>query len=108
MSAIAAVSSDNFEVEVVGSESPVVVDFWAEWCPPCRALAPVLESVAGQFSGRLKVFKCDVDTNEELAARYGAMRIPNLIFFKDGQVVDQTVGFLNEIELTARFERVLA
>lgn len=107
MSAVRAVGTGDFDAEVLHAAQPVVVDFWAEWCPPCRALGPVLDKVAAQYAGQLKVVKVNVDENEELAGRYGASRIPNLVYFKQGQIVDSTVGFMNEAELAARFDAVL-
>jgi thioredoxin 1 len=83
------------------------VDFWAEWCQPCKMLSPVLDSVANKFTGRLKVVKCNVDENHEIAAKYGVVSIPNLIFFKDGQIVNQVVGYKNEAQLSSVVEEIL-
>ena len=85
----------NFEAEVLKSDTPVLVDFWATWCGPCKAIAPVLEQMASDFEGRLRVAKVDVDSNMGLAQRYGVRNIPTLLLFKDGNVVDQRVGALN-------------
>ena len=108
MSEVAAVGTGNFETEVVQAGTPVVVDFWAEWCQPCKMLSPVLDKVAQSFSGQLKVVKCNVDENQDVAMKYGVMSIPNLIFFKDGQVVNQAVGYMNESQLTTKVNEVLA
>jgi thioredoxin 1 len=108
MAEVAAVGSGNFESEVVGSSEPVVVDFWAEWCQPCKMLTPVLDRIAQNYSGRLKVVKCNVDENQDIAMKYGVMSIPNLIFFKDGQVVDQVVGFRGEADLSSKVDEVLS
>ncbi len=108
MSEVAAVGTGNFETEVVQADTTVVVDFWAEWCQPCKMLSPVLDSVASKFGGKIKVVKCNVDENQDIAMKYGVMSIPNLIFFKDGQVVNQAVGYMNEAQLSAKVDEVLA
>jgi len=108
MSNVNAVTSGTFEAEVVGAAEPVVVDFWAEWCQPCKMLSPVLDKVSESYTGKLKVVKCNVDENQDIAAKYGVMSIPNLIFFKDGQVVNQAVGYMNESQLSGKIEEVLA
>lgn len=107
MSEVAAVGAGNFEAEVTQSAEPVVVDFWAEWCQPCKALSPVLDKIAGRYNGKLKVVKCNIDENPDVAMRFGVMSIPNLIFFKDGQVADQVVGFRNETELASKVDDIL-
>ena len=108
MSEVAVVGTGNFESEVVQADTTVVVDFWAEWCQPCKMLSPVLDSVASKFNGKIKVVKCNVDENQDIAMKYGVMSIPNLIFFKDGQVVNQAVGYMNETQLSAKVDEVLA
>jgi thioredoxin 1 len=107
MSEVAAVGTGNFESEVVQSETPVVVDFWAEWCQPCKMLSPVLDKVASKYNGQLRVVKCNVDENQDVAMKYGVMSIPNLIFFKGGQVVNQAVGYMNEAQLSSKVDEVL-
>lgn len=107
MAEVTAVGSGNFESEVVSSEQAVVVDFWAEWCQPCKMLTPVLDKIAQSYSGRLKVVKCNVDENQDIASKYGVMSIPNLIFFKDGQIVNQAVGYMNEAQLSTKVDEVL-
>jgi len=107
MSDLTAVGTDNFEKEVLQADGTVVVDFWAEWCGPCRALTPVLEKVAGDFNGQVKVVKCNVDDNQAIAVKYGVRGIPNLIFFRNGQIVGQAVGFMNAAQLTAKVNAAL-
>jgi len=96
---IKVLSTDNFEQEVLQSAEPVLVDFWATWCPPCRLIAPTIEALADEYQGRVKVAKLDVDEHGELAGRYGIRSIPTLLLFKGGQVVEQRVGALPRPEL---------
>ncbi|GIV58767.1 MAG: thioredoxin [Bacteroidetes bacterium] len=85
-------TDSNFEQEVLKSDVPVLVDFWAAWCGPCRVIAPVIDELAEEFEGRAKVAKMDVDHNPQTPMAYGIRSIPTLLFFKDGQVVDQMIG----------------
>lgn len=97
----------NFEQEVVRSATPVLVDLWAAWCGPCRLIAPVVEELAGTYTGRLKVGKLNVDDHPAIAAQHRVMNIPTLILFKGGQEVDRMVGVQPKEELVRRLERVL-
>lgn len=101
------VSSQNFEAEVVKSDLPVLVDFWASWCAPCRMIAPVVEELAKEYNGKLKVAKVDVDANQEIAMAFGIMSIPTLLIFNGGRVADQLVGAVPKSMLVDKIARVL-
>ena len=98
--ALPNVTDSNFQAEVLESEQPVLVDFWAPWCGPCRAVAPVLEGLAGEFAGRLKIVKVNVDENQQVAGALGVRSIPTLVLFKDGKPVQGAVGALSRAEIT--------
>ncbi len=102
------ITDATFESEVLQSEKPVVVDFWATWCGPCKMIAPILEEVAGEMGEKVKVTKLDVDSNSKTAGKYNIMSIPSLLFFRNGQVVDQVIGAIPKAQLVARLEKVLA
>lgn len=104
MSKVPAITSESFAADVENASGVVVVDFTASWCPPCKALAPILDKVAEKYEGRARFYKCDIDENPEPAGKYGVSSIPNLLFFKDGQVVDQYVGILGEGPLSAKVD----
>lgn len=107
MAKTSAVTDATFEAEVLKADRPVLVDFWAEWCAPCRMIAPIVETIAEEQADTLKVVKLDVDDNHQVAAQYGVMSIPTLILFKDGQPVERVVGFMPKERLLAALRRHL-
>src|ERR1700754_4525639 len=102
------VTDNNFQAEVLQSDKPVLVDFWAAWCGPCRALAPVVDEVAAQYSGQLKVMKMDVDRNSATPMRYGIRGIPALLIFKAGKVAEQIVGFVPKDQIDKSINKLIA
>jgi thioredoxin len=102
-----AVTEQTFEGEVLKSEVPVLVDFWAEWCGPCRMVAPIVEELASEYAGRLKVLKLDVDDNQNLAVRYNVMSIPTLGVFRSGEMVERIVGYMPKQEIKRRLDGAL-
>lgn len=107
-SGVLAVSDATFEQEVLQSEQPVLVDFWAVWCGPCKAIGPIVDSVAATYAGQLKVAKVNVDENSGTPSRFGIRGIPALLFFKGGKVVDQIVGFVPQETIEAKIQQILA
>jgi thioredoxin 1 len=102
-----AVTSSDFEQQVLKSDIPVLVDFWAEWCGPCKAIGPSIEQLASEYEGKAKVFKLDVDTEGELAMQYGVMSIPALLVFKGGKEIDRMVGAAPKPQIAALIDRAL-
>ena len=104
---IVHVSDASFEADVLQADGPVLVDFWAEWCGPCKMIAPVLEQLAGEYQGRLKVCKMDVDANTATAPKYGVRGIPTLIVFNNGEVAGTKVGAMSKSQLAAFVDGVI-
>lgn len=100
--ALLNLTQENFEREVVKSDLPVLVDFWAEWCGPCRMIGPVVEELAKDYQGKVKVAKLNIDEAQDLAMKFGVMSIPTLLVFKNGQVVNQAVGAMSKDQLVSR------
>ncbi|MFH0826773.1 MAG: thioredoxin [Candidatus Omnitrophota bacterium] len=100
-------TDSNFKHEVLESKLPVMVDFWANWCGPCKMVAPLVEQLAKEFKDKVKIGKIDVDTNPKIATTYGIMSIPTLMFFKGGKIMDQVVGALSLSELKRKIEENL-
>jgi thioredoxin 1 len=107
VSKVAEITDVTFESEVLKSSVPVLIDFWAPWCGPCKAIAPVVEELAGQYDGRLKVVKMNVDDNPQTPSKYGVRGIPNLLLFKSGGVADQIVGAVPKAHLVRAIDRAL-
>ncbi len=104
---IKTATDQNFDSEVLGSSKPALIDFWATWCAPCRAIAPAIDEIAEQYAGKITVFKMDVDGNPETPARFGVRGIPTVILFKGGEVVDQVVGAIPKSALEDLLKKAL-
>ena len=104
---ITVLSDDSFETEVLGSDLPVLVDYWAEWCNPCKMVAPVLEQMADEYEGKLRIAKLNIDENPETAPKYGIRSIPTLMVFKGGEVAGTKVGALSKQQLTEFVEELI-
>lgn len=100
-------TDSNFKKEVLESQLPVLVDFWAPWCGPCKMIAPAIEEVAKEYLDKIKIGKVDVDSNPKIPSHYGVMSIPTLMFFKGGQVLEQLVGAINKAELKRKIEEYI-
>jgi thioredoxin 1 len=108
MADVQAVTDETFHAEVMQSDIPVLIDFWAPWCGPCRAVGPVVEQLAGEYKGRLKVVKMNVDDNPKTPAQFGVRGIPNLIVFKGGEVKEQVVGAVPKAQLVKAIDSIVS
>ena len=104
---IVKLNKANFEQEVLKSPVPVVVDFWAEWCGPCKQVAPVLDELAGEYDNRVRIGKVNIDEDQELAADYGVRAIPTFLLFKGGEVAGQLVGMVSKGDMKAQFDKLI-
>ena len=101
------VNDSNFDEVVLKSDKPVIVDFWAEWCGPCRMIAPIIEDLSKEYAGRLVVTKCDIDNSPGVAARFGIRNIPTVLFFKEGKVTDKQVGAVPKMNFVNKINAIL-
>ena len=101
------VTDESFKQEVLDHDQPVVVDFWAEWCGPCKAIAPIVDELAGEYDGRVKFAKVDVDENQQVAASFGIRSIPVLLFFKGGEIADLIIGTVPKRDIVEKLDKLL-
>ncbi len=104
---IVNVSTASFDQDVTGSPTPVVVDFWAEWCGPCKMIGPILDELATEYGGKVRIAKVNIDEHQDLAVRFRINSIPTLLFFKNGQVVDQVVGMRSKKDFKAKIDQMV-
>ncbi len=103
---IITLTKDNFEQSVIKSATPILVDFWAEWCGPCKMIAPILDELADEYAGRVSIGKVNIDEHQSLATEFGVRAIPTLLLFQNGQVAEQIVGLRSKRDLKASFDKV--
>ncbi|MBI3415470.1 MAG: thioredoxin [Verrucomicrobia bacterium] len=103
---IVTLTDTNFATEVLSSETPVLVDFWAEWCGPCKMLSPLIDELASEYDGKVKIGKVNIDDHQNLASQYGVRAIPTMLVFKSGEVADQIVGLRSKRDLKASLDRI--
>jgi thioredoxin 1 len=101
------ITDENFAAEVLQSDKPVIIDFWAVWCGPCKMIAPIMEEFAVEYDGRVKVGKLDVDNNQQSAIKYGVRSIPTVLYFKDGKLVDTIIGAVPKVHFKQKLEAIL-
>ena len=104
---IANLTAQNFDSTIATKDIPILVDFWAPWCGPCRAIAPVLEELATEMGSKVRICKVNVDENQEIAAKYSIRAIPTILLFKDGAMVEQVVGLTNKADLSAKLQKLI-
>jgi thioredoxin 1 len=107
MAEVAEVTDDNFEQEILQSEQPAIIDFWAEWCAPCRAISPIIKELAEQYGGQVKIVKMDIDAHPRTPGKYGVRAIPTVLAFKGGQVVDQLQGARPKADFEAMVKKLV-
>ena len=105
--ALVTITDENFEEEVIKSDKPVLIDFWATWCGPCRMIAPIVEEMAKEYEGKAKIGKLDVDSNQQTSIKYGVRSIPTLLLFKDGALKDTIIGAVPKAHLVQKLEAVI-